>query len=113
MQNTLCAYAIQGTSNSTEPLCDIEGRFQEFELNIERRWLTQWYQGTARPLRPASDSELEGRAYIGIDRYNMADITAQVALLTARGVAKLPIPEDHRNLSRWWASVWKRPTARA
>ncbi|HTE39053.1 MAG TPA: glutathione S-transferase family protein [Reyranella sp.] len=59
------------------------------------------------------DSELEGRAYIGIDRYNMADITAQVALLTARGVAKLPIPEDHRNLSRWWASVSKRPTARA
>ena len=37
------------------------------------------------------DSELEGRAFIGIDRYNMADITAQVALLTARGVAKLPI----------------------
>ena len=59
------------------------------------------------------DSELEGRRTIGIDRYNMADITAQVALLTARGVAKLPIPEDHENLSRWWADVTKRPTARA
>src|SRR6185437_13078511 len=59
------------------------------------------------------DTELEGRRYIGIDRYNMADITAQVALLTARGVAKLPIPEDHKNLSRWWAGVTKRPTARA
>ena len=59
------------------------------------------------------DNELEGRRYIGIDRYNMADITAQVALLTARGVAKLPIPEDHRNLSRWWSDVTKRPTARA
>jgi len=43
----------------------------------------------------------------------MADITAQVALLTARGVARLPIPEDHENLARWWASVSKRPTARA
>ena len=54
-----------------------------------------------------------GRAFIGIDRYNMADITAQVALLTARSVAQLPIPEDHRNLSRWWGTVTKRPTARA
>jgi glutathione S-transferase len=59
------------------------------------------------------DSELGGRQFIGIDRYNMADITAQVALLTARGVAKLPIPEDHKNLGRWWANVSKRPTARA
>ncbi|HSI01647.1 MAG TPA: glutathione S-transferase family protein [Reyranella sp.] len=59
------------------------------------------------------DRELEGRAFIGIDRYNVADITAQVALLTARSVAQLPIPEDHKNLSRWWASVTKRPTARA
>ena len=30
------------------------------------------------------DGELEDRPYIGIDRYNIADITAQVALLTAR-----------------------------
>ncbi|HET6198643.1 MAG TPA: glutathione S-transferase N-terminal domain-containing protein, partial [Acetobacteraceae bacterium] len=59
------------------------------------------------------DGELEGRRYIGIDRYNMADITAQVALLTARGVAGLPIPDDHRNLGRWWADVTRRPTARA
>ena len=59
------------------------------------------------------DEELEGRPFIAGDRYTMADITAQVALLTARGVAKLPIPEDHGNLSRWWASVSKRPTARA
>lgn len=59
------------------------------------------------------DGELEGREFIGIDRYNMADITAQVALLTARSVAELPIPEDHRNLTRWWKSVTRRPTARA
>ena len=59
------------------------------------------------------DGELEGMEFIGVERYDMADITAQVALLTARGVARLPIPEDHKNLSRWWASVSKRPTARA
>ncbi|MFZ5779432.1 MAG: glutathione S-transferase family protein [Pseudomonadota bacterium] len=59
------------------------------------------------------DRELEGRPFIGIDRYNISDITAQVALLTARGALKLPIPEDHRNLARWWAAVSSRPTARA
>jgi len=59
------------------------------------------------------DGELQGRPFIGIDRYNIADITAQVALLTARGACGLPIPEDHKNLARWWAAVSKRPTARA
>ena len=59
------------------------------------------------------DRELAGREFIGVDRYNIADITAQVALLTARGAMKITIPEDHRNLSRWWAAVTKRPTARA
>ena len=59
------------------------------------------------------DGELAGRDFIGIDRYNIADITAQVALLTARGAMKIAIPEDHKNLSRWWAAVTKRPTARA
>ena len=59
------------------------------------------------------DGELQGRTFIGVDRYNIADITAQVALLTARGACGLPIPEDHKNLARWWGAVSKRPTARA
>lgn len=59
------------------------------------------------------DGELEGREFIGVDRYNIADITAQVAILTARGALKIAIPEDHRNLARWWAAVSRRPTARA
>jgi len=59
------------------------------------------------------DGELKDRPFIGIDRYNIADITAQVALLTARGACGLPIPDDHKNLARWWGAVSKRPTARA
>jgi len=59
------------------------------------------------------DGELKDRPFLGIDRYNLADITAQVALLTARGACGLPIPDDHKNLARWWSAVSKRPTARA
>lgn len=59
------------------------------------------------------DGELKGREFIGVDRYNIADITAQVALLTARGALKLPIPDDHANLTRWWNAVSSRPSARA
>ena len=36
------------------------------------------------------DGELKDRQFIGVDRYNIADITAQVALLTARGACGLP-----------------------
>lgn len=59
------------------------------------------------------DGELRDREFIGVDRYSIADITAQVALLTARAALKLPVPEDHKNLSRWWNAVTKRPSARA
>ncbi|MGE0424505.1 MAG: glutathione S-transferase family protein [Reyranellaceae bacterium] len=59
------------------------------------------------------DGELAKRAYIAGDTYGIADITAQVALLTARGALKLPIAEEQANLSRWWAAVSARPSARA
>ncbi len=74
------------------------GELRRLQVRERMRWL---------------DRELEGRQFIGVDRYNIADITAQVALLTARGALKLPIPDDHKNLARWWAAVTKRPSARA
>ncbi len=59
------------------------------------------------------DGELKDRPFIAGDTYSIADITAQVALLTARGALKLPVPDDHANLARWYAAVSARPTARA
>jgi glutathione S-transferase len=59
------------------------------------------------------DGELARRAYVAGDAYGIADITAQVALLTARGALKLPIPDEQANLARWWAAVSARPSARA
>ena len=40
------------------------------------------------------------------------DITAQCALLLGKNT-DIPIPSEHENLTRWWASVTSRPTARA
>jgi glutathione S-transferase len=59
------------------------------------------------------DGELKDREFIAGDKYGIADITAQVGLLTARGALKLPVPEDQRHLSRWWNAVSARPSARA
>jgi glutathione S-transferase len=82
----------------------------------KRRQVGEW--GEARRVQVVErmrwlDSELRDRQFIGVDRYNIADITAQVALLTARGALKLAIPDDHKNLTRWWNAVSTRPSARA
>jgi glutathione S-transferase len=82
----------------------------------KRRQVREW--GEARREQVITrmrwlDSELRDREYIGIDRYNVADITAQVALLTARGALKLPIPDDHPHLAAWWARVSARSSAKA
>jgi glutathione S-transferase len=82
----------------------------------KRRQVGEW--GEARRVQVVErmrwlDGELKDRQFIGVDRYNIADITAQVALLTARGALRLAIPEDHKNLTRWWNAVSARLSARA
>jgi glutathione S-transferase len=82
----------------------------------KRRQVGEW--GEARRVQVVEsmrwlDGELRDRQFIGVDRYNIADITAQVALLTARGALRLAIPEDHKNLTRWWNAVSARSSARA
>lgn len=59
------------------------------------------------------DAELKDRPFVAGETYSIADITVQVALLTARGALKLSIPDDHANLARWYAAVSNRPSARA
>jgi glutathione S-transferase len=97
------------------PVIDVFVHTNPFWMG-KRRQVGEW--GEARRAQVVDrmrwlDRELEGRQFVGIDRYNIADITAQVALLTARGALKLPIPDDHTNLARWWAAVSSRPSARA
>lgn len=58
------------------------------------------------------DKELEGKDFIAGDRYTVADITAQSAMVVIKAVLKISIPEEMKNLAAWWERVSSRPTAR-
>ncbi|MFM7484036.1 MAG: glutathione binding-like protein, partial [Burkholderiaceae bacterium] len=58
------------------------------------------------------DSELSGRRHIAGEDYTIADIVAQCAFVLGKAVG-LRIPAEMSHLSRWFAEVPARPTARA
>lgn len=58
------------------------------------------------------DTEIGTRPFFVGERYTVADITAQCALLLGRNTGT-PIPAALANLTRWFAEVSARPTARA
>lgn len=69
-------------------------------------------QKTAAERMSWLDGELAKRPFIAGDRYTVADITAQCALLLGKNTGT-PIPADLTNLNRWFGEVSSRPTARA
>ncbi|MCE2658461.1 MAG: glutathione S-transferase family protein [Rubrivivax sp.] len=58
------------------------------------------------------NSELNARQHMAGDGYSMADIVAQCAFVLGKA-AGLRIPPEMAHLSRWFAAVSARPTARA
>jgi len=66
----------------------------------------------ARSIMIWLDRELAQRAFIAGERYTVADITLQAAMLLGKNTAA-PLPEGLAHLGRWWAAVSARPTARA
>jgi glutathione S-transferase len=58
------------------------------------------------------DEELGRRPFIALDRYTVADISAQCAVLLGRNTG-VALPDGLGNLARWWADVSSRPTARS
>ncbi len=58
------------------------------------------------------DEQLAENAYIAGDNYSIADISAMV-IVDFAGWIKISIPDDAGNLTRWYASVSARPSARA
>ena len=59
------------------------------------------------------DKELAGRDFVATADYTVADITAQCAVLLAKGVCDVRIADEQVNLAAWWERVATRPTARA
>ena len=55
------------------------------------------------------DAHLEGREYIAIDDFSIADISAVVAVDFAR-IVKVKPQEQHANLIRWCANLANRPS---
>lgn len=58
------------------------------------------------------DGELARRAFVALDRFTVADITAIVAIDFMR-VARITAPDTLVHLARWRAEVSARPAARA
>ena len=54
------------------------------------------------------NSALEGRPFLAGERFSVADITGLVALDFSKP-ARLAIPEEFRNLHRWWSDLAARP----
>lgn len=71
-----------------------------------------WARNRALQTMAWLDGELAERSHIAGDDYTLADIVAQCACVLGKAVG-LRIPPEMTNLSRWFAQVFARPTARA
>ncbi len=74
--------------------------------------VASWARGRALETMNWVNHELSGRRHIAGEDYTIADIVAQCAFVLGKAVG-LRIPPDMTNLSRWFAEVTARPTARA
>jgi glutathione S-transferase len=74
--------------------------------------VASWARGCALQTMTWLDGELAGRSHIAGEDYTMADIVAQCACVLGKAVG-LRIPPEMTHLSRWFAQVSARPTARA
>ncbi len=74
--------------------------------------VASWARGRALQTMAWLDGELAGRSHIAGDAYTLADIVAQCACVLGKAVG-LRIPSEMAHLSRWFAQVSARPTARA
>lgn len=74
--------------------------------------VASWARGRALETMNWLNHELSGRRHIAGEDYTIADIVAQSAFVLGKAVG-LRIPPDMTNLSRWFAEVTARSTARA
>jgi glutathione S-transferase len=121
---------LMGSTSRERALIDMWTLRMEFELSrpIAQVFLhsSEFYRGRIEQVPQVADHahhqalatmqwldrELASRKHIADDLYSMADIVAQSAFVLGKAVA-LRIPPEMAHLSRWFAAVSARPTARA
>jgi glutathione S-transferase len=74
--------------------------------------VASWARSRALQTMAWLDGELAGRSHIAGEDYTLADIVAQCACILGKAVG-LRIAPEMSHLSRWFAQVSARPTARA
>lgn len=74
--------------------------------------VASWARSRALQTMAWLNGELAGRSHIAGEDYTLADIVAQCACVLGKAVG-LRIPPEMPHLSRWFAQVSARPTARA
>ncbi len=74
--------------------------------------VANWSHARALHTMAWLDRELAARRHIAGDDYSMADIVVQCVCVLGKATG-LRIPAELTNLSRWFAEVTARPTARA
>jgi len=74
--------------------------------------VASWARGRALQTMAWLDGELAGRSHVAGEDYSLADIVAQCACVLGKAVG-LRIAPGMTHLSRWFAQVSSRPTARA
>jgi glutathione S-transferase len=72
----------------------------------------QWWAARAQESLEWLETELGEKSFLATDHYTMADIVLQCALIVGRATGT-PIPASCPQLTRWYAEVTSRPTARA
>ncbi len=81
-----------------------------------REQISAWADACRNKIRARYDwldKELAGRDFVATADYTVADITAQCAVLLAKGVCDVRIADEQVNLAAWWERVATRSTARA
>lgn len=74
--------------------------------------IATWSRGRALKAMAWLDHELAGRTHTAGEDYSLADIVAQCACVLGKATG-VRIPAEMPHLSRWFAQVTARPTARA
>ncbi|MFQ3247527.1 MAG: glutathione S-transferase [Arenicella sp.] len=101
-------YAIAEALRNSSPM--MKGRAITGAINYEQiPELAERGLARANAFFDKLDAQLEGREFVAIDNFSIADISAVIAVDFAR-VVKIRPQEQHQNVIRWRTSLADRPS---